>query len=75
VNTVAFQEDACCFCVCGPMARRASEFGVQIEGPMTADRQRVKVLTNSPERVQPPLATLMLFEEVPDSLLDQFIGL
>jgi hypothetical protein len=31
-------------------------------------------LTNSPERVQPPLGTLMLFEEVPDSLLDQFIG-
>ena len=31
-------------------------------------------LTDSPERIQPPLATLTLVEEVPDRLFDQFIG-
>jgi hypothetical protein len=31
-------------------------------------------LTDSAEGIEPPLATLMLVEEVPDSLFDQFIG-
>ncbi|MEK7996864.1 MAG: hypothetical protein AAB403_23930 [Planctomycetota bacterium] len=31
-------------------------------------------LTDSPERMEPPLATLTLVKEVPDSLFDQFIG-
>src|SRR5207253_1232169 len=31
-------------------------------------------LTDSPERIEPPLASLTLVEEVPDSLLDQFVG-
>ena len=31
-------------------------------------------LTDSPERIEPPLATLTLVKEVPDSLFDEFIG-
>jgi hypothetical protein len=31
-------------------------------------------MTDSPERIEPPLAALMLVEEVPDRLLDEFIG-
>jgi hypothetical protein len=31
-------------------------------------------LTDSAEGIEPPLATLTLVEEVPDSLFDQFIG-
>jgi hypothetical protein len=31
-------------------------------------------LTDSPERIEPPLATLTLIEEVPDSLSDQVVG-
>jgi hypothetical protein len=31
-------------------------------------------LADSPERIEPPLATLTLVKEVPDSLFDQFIG-
>ena len=31
-------------------------------------------LTDSPERIEPPLATLPLLKEVPDSLFDQFIA-
>jgi hypothetical protein len=33
----------------------------------------VNGLTDSPERIEPPLAALTLIEEVPDSLFDQFI--
>jgi hypothetical protein len=31
-------------------------------------------LTDSPERIEPPLATLTLVEEAPNRLFDQFIG-
>jgi hypothetical protein len=31
-------------------------------------------LTDSTERIEPPLATLTLIEEVPDSLFDQFVA-
>jgi hypothetical protein len=31
-------------------------------------------LTDSTERIQPPLATLTLIEEVPDSLFDQLVA-
>ena len=34
----------------------------------------VNGLTDSPERIEPPLATLTVFEEVPNGLFDQIIA-
>jgi len=34
----------------------------------------INSLTDSTERIEAPLATLTLFQEVPDSLFDQFIA-
>jgi hypothetical protein len=34
----------------------------------------INCLPDSPERFEPPLATLALVKKVPDSLLDQLIG-